>query len=30
MAENNPSKYEKSRITGAKPNPTDNGQLWMI
>ncbi len=30
IAENDPTKYEKSRVNGAQPNPQDNGQLWMV
>ena len=30
IQENDPSKYEKSRVVGTQPNPSDNGQLFMI
>lgn len=30
IQENKPSKYEKSRVVGANPNPADNGQIWMV
>jgi len=30
IQENDPSKYEKSRITSAQPNAQDNSQIFMI
>lgn len=30
IQENDPSKYEKSRIIGTQPNPQDNGQTFMV
>ena len=30
IQENDPSKYEKSRVVGTQPNPSDNGQLFMV
>lgn len=30
IQENDPSKYEKSRVIGTQPNPQDNGQIFMV
>lgn len=30
IQENDPEKYEKSRVVGAQPNNMDNGQIFMI
>lgn len=30
MQENDHEKYEKSRVIGYQPNPSDNGQVFMI
>lgn len=30
IQENDPTKFEKSRIVATDPNPQDNGQLFMV
>lgn len=30
VQENDPTKYEKSRVIGTQANPQDNGQIFMI
>ena len=30
IQENDPSKYEKSRVIGTGLNPSDNGQVFMV
>ena len=30
IQENDPAKFEKSRVVQAPPNPNDNGQIWMV
>lgn len=30
ITENDQSKYEKSQVSGTGPNPSDNGQIFMV